>query len=124
MANRNRWWSWIGTAVLIGACMGSSDAQTLHIGGLSGKVVTIKGSANEVVFVTPPKKFFVLTQFCSLGSSSVAGALTSSTQGLVAVAPSGNNCSTYSPGIALPQNDTLTCGGMTECMIIGVLSSR
>lgn len=110
-----------------------AEAQTVTKSTLSGTLMsasaTLTAPGPVTVFTTPEAGFFVLTQFCS----NVGSGLTfrGSTFGIIFSVPGAAGplppCTTYEPGIALPQAETLTCSvdfafpGMF-CMISGVLS--
>ncbi len=83
---------------------------------VSGKVVSASAtitssSSSDVVFTTPTKGSFLLTQLCA--SSNVGAppiSLSGNTFGNIAIlASSPPSCVSFSPGSALPSNEALSC---------------
>lgn len=79
-----------------------------------GKVVsaTVQTTRdNDVVFTTPTKGSFLLTQVCATRAAGQTSPinLNSDAFGTVAVLPSTPSCVSFSPGYALPQGQALRC---------------
>jgi len=97
--------------------------------GLGGTIISagvVAYGPESLVFTTPATGSFILTQFCNFVSppGSSSGTLRGSTFGEIP-APSGpSNCVTYTPGIALPPNESLFCTVSTRCVITGILSGE
>ncbi len=100
-------------------------------GGPTGQIISAivqipSAVFSAVVFTTPATGDFLLTQFCALGGAGAVD-LSGSSVGFIPVNIGAGQpaCTTYSPGVPLPQNETLSCGKEVfapTCMIIGVLS--
>jgi hypothetical protein len=108
---------------------GDAEAQTVTKSTLSGTLMsasaTLTAPGPVAVFTTPEAGFFVLTEFCS--NVGMGLTFSGSTFGIIVIAAGSSPCTTYVPGIALPQAETLTCSGAfpfpgAACMISGVLS--
>ena len=107
----------------------SAHAQKLVKGGLSGTVVSFRAqpAANgSVLMTTAPAadsgKFLVITEMCVNGNS--VGVNGSTYGGLFS---SGPGCMVYTPGVAIPSGDLVSCtegGGSpgTVCQISGVIT--
>jgi hypothetical protein len=86
------------------------------------------GTASAAVFTTPAAGFFVLTQACFTRNPRVI--LSGNTAGVIVHSSSGRRkCTVYTPGIALPHNETLTCTNTSTstdqtCTINGILSAK
>src|SRR5262245_56988248 len=104
---------------------GSAGAQTVKKSTISGTVVTkaavVTSPGSPVtVFTVPEGGFFILTQFCSSGESAT---LTGNTLGtFLKRSFSNTECTTYSPGLAIPGLEVLTCdiraGSNEPCTVI------
>ena len=114
--------------MLVGGVLLSTPAQAQQMkkGTLTGKVVSaaveLPANSSATVFTTPTKGFFVLTQVCvDKKDANVRGAT---------VGPVFNDdkCTTYTPGIAFPQSEVITCvnngGDPAGCCITGVISKK
>jgi hypothetical protein len=99
----------LGVAVLLGS---SATAQTLKGGGLSGTVFTVTASApgNSSVDaytapsgIKPEQGGFLVTQICVDDKKDME--LTGNTMGEI---PLADDCTVFSPGLALPPSEVLT----------------
>ncbi len=105
-------------------------AQSIINSTLSGTVTSASATLTEVgsvpVFTTPGAGFFILTQFC-VGSN--VPTFRGNTFGIIPFG-GGVGCTTYTPGIAIPQGEVLSCtqdfpfGLPAPCMVTGVLSAQ
>ncbi len=116
----------------VGLWGAAAQAQTLKAGGLSGPIVTqsvlVPQNCSMVVFTTPAPGskggFFVLTQVCVEDGGDME--LSGSSVGRILL---DDDCQTFTPGLAIPQGETLT---FTETrnnsdqvgMITGVMSKK
>jgi hypothetical protein len=123
-----------GTIVVVGVVAAlvvvrSSEAQVIKNGALSGVIVSksiaVPASSSAPVFTTPAagKGVFVLTQFCRSNCPELSGST------LARIGDNGSGCTTYSPGIALPPGETLTCTSSgcdpgAPCTITGVVTKK
>jgi hypothetical protein len=107
----------------------TTEAQEIKHGGLTGTIVSAttivctNGGCVNPIYTTPAEGSFVLTQFCA--TTDVLRVIGSSFGGIPV--NEGIGCTTFSPGIALPQNETISCengGTFGDCMITGVLSDK
>lgn len=107
----------------------AAQQVTASGGAVAGEIVSasavfLASSAGDVL-TTPPEQHFVLTTFCAAGNTRLAG----STFGFIADTD-GSGCVNFSPGVALPSEETLTCapvgaaGNTGRCHVSGVLSVR
>jgi hypothetical protein len=86
------------------------------------------GTAAAPVFTTPATGFFILTQACFTRNSRVT--LSGNTVGVIVHSRSNSRkCTTYTPGIALPHSQTLTCTNASKttdqtCTVNGILSTK
>ena len=111
------------TAVLTAAPV---QAQQQKKGTLTGTIVSaaveVAGNSSGSLFTTPAKGFFVLTQVCVEDKSAE---IRGSTLGPIF---NEDKCSTYTPGIAFPQNEMLTCVNddtdASGCFITGVVTKK
>ena len=117
---------------------GGAQAQTITNSTLSGTVVSASTNlppspGSVTVFTTPEVGFFILTQFCAGGGIIADLTFSGSTFGKVPIPTFASNfCTSYIPGIAFPQGETLSCTTRfpsdpdtpTACMVTGVLSER
>lgn len=121
----------LGIAFLASAAIAfPAQAQRVKNGGPSGTIVTAKvdvPTASTVdVLTTAPNEFFILTQYCDSGimdlSSTSLGVFMQNQGG-------GGVCTTFEPGFAIPQGDTISCtnanSGITRpCIITGVQTRK
>ena len=116
----------LGILAVIGA--GSSQAQQVKNGGVTGRIVTksVETSGPTQVYRTPNQGTFVLTTFCTdVASMELVGARL----GFVArITSSIEDCKHFSPGIAFGKGEAISCDPTTtsprRCMISGVLTKR
>jgi len=112
-----------------------AEAQEIKKGGLSGRIISvaveIPANSNTPVFTTPSSRFFILTQVCTRTGAGPIPLLIGSTFGVFIlgdVSQTEGICRTFSPGIALPQNEALsfTTANTVSArgMITGVLSKK
>ena len=104
---------------------GKIKAGVIKKGTLRSGIVTVAPNSSAAVINVPDDEVFVLTQACISGEGPAGEgpALVSQALGRIAVPLS---CTSYSPGIVLPEEDVLDCvgapfGGGT-CMVTGVLT--
>ncbi len=109
----------------------SADAQVLKGGGFSGTLITetaVAPTFSSVDIYTTPSGLkalkFILTQVCVEDRGAVV--FSGSTMGTVALF---DDCTTFSPGLAIPKGETLTFteideSGNIAVMITGVLSKK
>jgi len=120
----------------------AGHTQQIRNGGLSGTVMSFSentsGGTAANLFTTPAtgNSRFILTQFCGNHGSQRTLSLGGSILGVIVQIRGGvgpttdDRCVSFDPGIALSQNETISCrriGGNDEtghCMITGVLSRR
>jgi hypothetical protein len=123
-----------GTIVVVGVVAAlvvvrPSEAQVIKNGSLSGVVVSkgivLQAPGSAPVFTTPAagKGVFVLTQFCRSNCPDLSGST------LGKIGDNGIGCTTYSPGIAFPPGETLTCTSQgcdfaVPCTITGVVTKK
>jgi hypothetical protein len=117
-------------AVALVLYVNPANAQAVKNGGPTGTVVSASVPAppgsTPIVYTTPATGFFLLTTACF---PVVSFGISASGFGRI---PASDFCVHYSPGLALPQNSTLTCNyscaGCTSsgvtCTIAGVLTRR
>lgn len=108
-------------------------AQAIINSGLSGTVTSASATLTVVgsvpVFTTPGAGFFILTEVCGVGGFG-GPILRGNTFGIISVGISTSGCFTYTPGIAIPQGEVLSCTidfpppPGTACMVTGVLSAE
>jgi hypothetical protein len=114
-------------ATLIG--VRAVEAQVIKNGALSGVVVSksivLEQPSAVAIYTTPPagKGVFVLTQFCRSNCPDLSGST------LGKIGDNGLGCTSYSPGIAFPPGETLTCtntgcGFSVPCTITGVVTKK
>lgn len=108
----------------------SADAQAIK-GGFSGTLFTATAvapdSSSVDIYVTPSGtkvRKFILTQVCVEDRKDVE--FTGSSMGKIILA---NDCTTFTPGLAIPAGETLTftetaANGNMSVMITGVLSKK
>lgn len=124
----------LGITASVAAAMPSGPKVTN--GTVSGELISAtvtvpdpKGTAQ--IYIVPEDRYFVLTQVCTfrLDYAQVSG---SNVLGTISPlgGPDSSNCLTYSPGVAVPPGEILTCkdvnynsteGGVVWCMITGIL---
>ena len=116
-------------AVFFLSSIATAQEVTTSGGSVSGKIMsssTVFAVPIGDVLITPAEDHFVLTTFCASSSQKLVG----STFGYIAEIPGiGGGCLNFSPGVALPKNEVLTCaalsGALSEsCQVSGVLSAR
>jgi hypothetical protein len=117
----------VAALAVVAALVGTPIEAQQFKRGLSGTIVSksvlVPSGGSATVYTTPPTGHFILTQACLYCGG---GGLVGSTFGQILT---DITCTTYEPGIALPEGETLTCvhtacGGEAPCMITGILSSR
>jgi hypothetical protein len=103
-------------------------AQVIKKGTLSGKIVSaaveVAPTTAATVYTTPATGFFILTQVCVQDRSEMA--VRGATLGPLVT---DDRCTTYTPGVALPRNEVITCANNDAtptgaCSITGVLSPK
>jgi hypothetical protein len=123
-----------GTIVVVGmvaalVVVRAAEAQVIKNGELSGIVVSkslvLQSSGFAPIFMMPAagKGVFVLTQFCRSNCPDLSGST------LGRIGDTGPGCTTYSPGIAFPPGETLTCTSAgcdftVPCTITGVVTKK
>jgi len=123
-----------GTIVVVGVVAAlvivrASEAQVIKNGALSGVVVSksiaVPVSSSAPVFTAPAagKGVFVLTQFCRSNCPELSGST------LGRIGDNSTGCTTYTPGIALPPGEVLTCTSSgcdspVPCTITGVVTKK
>jgi len=114
-----------------------AEAQQIRNGGLTGQIQSFRrsvpGNNGSVDVLTTPvgnkAGFFILTQFCT---NSHQIKLQGNTLGVISnirEQASPDFCNNYSPGFAVPQDETLTCKNEINstsffCILTGVQSKR
>ena len=102
-------------------------------GALRGTIVTVTAQDNETIYQTPVtgKTIFVVTQFCGAPiHTNFFAALDSAKLGSLIHVESAvstpQRCERFTPGLAIPPGDTLTCQTNTNvnCVLIGVLVKK
>lgn len=118
--------------LLLAAALQSNPAEGQEVrrsavsGTLMSASATIPQMGQAVVFTTPGEGYFILTQFCSpIAGGAGLNPLRGNTFGTIV---SMGFCTSYVPGIALPQGEELICTNTAPfaapCMITGVLSAK
>ncbi len=70
--------------------------------------VTLGASESAIVYTTPARGDFILTQFCA--SPDATGGIRLDAGKLGSIAQSGTtSCITFTPGVSIPQNSTVSC---------------
>ena len=70
--------------------------------------VNLGASESALVYTTPAKGDFVLTQFCA--SPDVSGGIRLDASALGSIAQSGStSCITFTPGVSIPHNSMVSC---------------
>lgn len=111
-----------------------AEAQSVTKSTLSGVMVTksvdIADSTAAPVYTTPASTggFFILTQYCTTNPGPGSVTLSAANLGQIVVSTN-DECTTYSPGIAIPAASAITCtnegtGSTESCMITGILSKK
>jgi len=105
----------------------SASAQTVNASGLSGTLISAgvsdDSSGTAIVYTTPAKGHFVLTQ--AGGASQIFSVPSFGNLGSTACAPS--TSLTFNPGLLIPQSTAISCtpasscGFPYSCYIAGVL---
>ncbi len=131
MTSKRALWSLVSTALVLTLATPAAHAQAIKKSTLSGiltsKSVAVPNGATVTVFTTPAApEFFILTQTCNTAPGPGSVTLNGSTFGQVVVL-TGDECTSYNPGIAFPAGEVLSCNnagtGSTEnCMITGIVS--
>jgi hypothetical protein len=87
-------------------------------------------SVSQILYTTPEKGDFILTQFCA--SPDANGGIRLDVTGLGSIAQTGAvSCFTFSPGISIPRSAVVSCSttaaaseGTYFCMISGMQTSK
>jgi hypothetical protein len=112
----------MSVSLLLAFSCGLANAQEVDDGGVSGTLRSFSVSTlgpPEPVFTVPEGNVYALTAVCF----SRQGNLDASTFGFIAEGP---GCANYSPGLAVPGGDEITCTGTAAgvaCTVTGVLTS-
>lgn len=118
--------------VAVCALVSSVQAQVIKKGELSGRIVTVgvlgPAGGSAVLYTAPDAKEgrFILSKLCAAQENGNHAVLASSLGSLEAT--DRPDCTDFSPGLALPPGEQLTCRGFTDtgryCVATGVLSRK
>jgi hypothetical protein len=113
----------LSLSLLLALSCGLANAQQVDDGGVSGTLRSFNVSTlgpPETVLTVPDENVYALTAVCL---TTAGGTLSASEFGIIARGP---GCANYSPGLAIPGGNEITCSGGaggSNCTGTGVLTS-